>query len=274
MTNDPPVWFGLAGRGNCLSQTLDPALGIGTYSIGFGEGAGGKYHIGHCSCFGEEDVDDHQVIEAFERVFAVVAVWVGDESVFAVDEHGKNLLAAEIERLDLGNSLFCIHFAPIERFELRFAGGIVDRLEAGVIGRNCADIARALDIVLTAHRVDTGALTAEIAGHHGEVTQALHVVDTTDVFSDTQRIVDCSFIGGAVETSGLLDIGRGHFGDRRGPFRGEFDDVFEEFFALGGAFLQKSVVDQIIADDHMGHRQEQCHVGPDADRQIEIGHLR
>ena len=199
MTNDPPVWFGLAGWGNCLSQTLDSALGIGTYSVGFGEGAGGKYHIGHCSCFGEEDVDDHQVVEAFERVFAVVAVRVGDESVFAVDEHGKNLLAAEIERLDLGNSLFCIHFAPVERFELRFTGGIVDRLEAGVIGRNCADIARALDIVLPAHRVDTGALPAEIAGHHGEVAQALYVVDATDVFSDDLLAKNHAIMKGVTE---------------------------------------------------------------------------
>ena len=46
LTDDPPVGFGLAGRGHGLAQALDPALGVGAAPVGLGKGAGGEDHVG------------------------------------------------------------------------------------------------------------------------------------------------------------------------------------------------------------------------------------
>ena len=76
-------------------------------------------------------------------------------------------------------------------------GWIVDRLETRVVGGNRTDIAGALDIVLAAHRIDAGALAADIAGHQRQVAQALHVVDAADVLGNAEGVVDRALVGSA-----------------------------------------------------------------------------
>ena len=62
LTYDPPVGFGLAGRGHGLAQALDSALGVGAAPVGLGKGTGGEDHVGQRGGLGEEDVDDYEVI--------------------------------------------------------------------------------------------------------------------------------------------------------------------------------------------------------------------
>ena len=155
----------------------------------------------------------------------MVAVWVGDEGVFAVDNHGKNFAAAAVECLDLGDAFGRVHLPLIERGELFPIFRLLNRLEAGVIGWNGPGVAGALDVVLPAHGVDASALAADVAGEQGEIAQALDVVDAADVLGDAEGVVDGPFVGGPVPTGGLFNIGRGHLGDGRSPLGRELDDV-------------------------------------------------
>ena len=49
--------------------------------------------------------------------------------------------------------------------------------------------------------------------------------------------------------------------------------MFEKLLEVGGARFHKGAVHEIVADDYVGHCQQQGHIRADADRQIEIGHL-
>ena len=53
-------------------------------------------------------IDDDEVVEGFEGLFAVIFIGVGDNGVFAIDEHGVDAIffrAAEVEGGDLGHGV-------------------------------------------------------------------------------------------------------------------------------------------------------------------------
>ena len=154
-----------------------------------------------------------------------MTVWVGDEGVFAVDNHGKNLAAAAVERLDLGDTFVEVHLSPVERGEFFSVFRLVSRLEAGVIGWNGPSVASALDVVLAAHGVEAGALAANVAGQQGEIAQALDVVNAADVLGDAEGVIDAGFVAGTVPTGGLFNVCGGYLGDGRSPLGRELDDV-------------------------------------------------
>src|SRR5262245_65796522 len=88
--------------------------------------------------------------------------------------------------------------------------GLAHRLVARILGRRGAGVARALDVVLAAQRVDARALAAEVAGQQRQIAEALHVVDTADVLGDAECIVDRGAFGLAIPERGLLDVLRGY----------------------------------------------------------------
>ena len=79
---------------------------------------------------------------------------------------------------------------PVGLCELCLSCRVGDGLEAGVVVRDGPAVAGALDVVLPAHRVDARALAPDVAGHQGEVAEALDVVDAADVLGDAEGVVD------------------------------------------------------------------------------------
>ena len=61
---------------------------------------------------------------------------------------------------------------------------------------------------MTTHRIDASALTADVAGHQRQVTEALDVVDTANVLGDAERVVDGAPVGLAIPDRRLFNIGR------------------------------------------------------------------
>lgn len=111
--DDPPVGLGVAVTRNGGAEALHAALGVGLHAVGFAPGGGGEDDVGHLGGFGEEDVDDDEVVESLERFLAVVLIGVRDDGVFAVDEHGVDAIlfrSAEVEGGDLGHGVAEIHF--------------------------------------------------------------------------------------------------------------------------------------------------------------------
>ena len=68
--------------------------------------------------------------------------------------------------------------------------GVVDGLVAGEIRGIRAGVVEALDVVLSAERVQPGRLVAEVAGHEHEVRERPDVVDAARVLGDAEGVED------------------------------------------------------------------------------------
>ena len=170
--DDPPVGLGFAPGLDGFAESLDTTLGVGLDTVGFAPRGGGQDDVGKLAGLGQENVDDNEVIETLESVLAVVLVRVCHDSVFPVDEHSVNALTGFVERGDLGDAAFGVNrIASVKLGELSGIVRIVAGLEAGEVGGNGTAVAGALDVVLTAHRIDAATFETEVAGHEGEVAE-------------------------------------------------------------------------------------------------------
>ena len=80
---------------------MHATLGVAIHAVGFGPRGRGQHDVREFRRVGQEDVNDHEVIEGFERMLAVIAVGIGDNGVLAVNQHGVDALAALLQRRDL-----------------------------------------------------------------------------------------------------------------------------------------------------------------------------
>ena len=133
LAEDPPVWLSLAGRRDGSAETLDASFGVGADAVGFGPSGCGEDDVGNGGGFGGEDVDDDEVVEGAQGAFAVGSVGIGEEGVFAVDEHGFDGLAALVEGGDFGDAFFGVDGAAVEFLKFGLGGGVGDGLEAGIV---------------------------------------------------------------------------------------------------------------------------------------------
>ncbi len=275
--NDPPIGFGIAVTRNGGAEALDAAFGVGLDAVGFAPGGGGEDDVGHLGGLGEEDVDHYEVVESFEGLFAVVLIGVGDDGVFAVDEHGVDAVffrSAEVEGGDLGHGIAKIQVGLLVEFlEFFVELGIDDGLEAGVVVGDRPTVARALDVVLATHRVDAGALLAEVAGEEGEVAERLDVINAADVLGDAEGVVDGSELGRAIPEGGLFDIVGGDFANFGSPGGREFPEVGFEGFVVGAAIGDEFGVGESFPHDDVGHGEEEGDIGSDANGKVEMGEL-
>ena len=115
-------------------------------------------------------------------------------------------------------------------------------MKAGIIGRHCARIARTLNVVLPAHRVDACAFAPEVAGHQREIAKALHIIHAANMLGDAQRVINRAAIRAAVPTRGLLDVGGIELGDFSGPLGGKGFQVLKKFIGAFRAFDDERVV--------------------------------
>ena len=264
-------------RGDGFAESLDASLGVGLDAVGLAPSGGGEDDVGHLRGLGEEDVDDDEVVERLERLFAVILIGVGDDGVFAIDEHGVDATffeSAEVEGSDLGHGVSKVHLGLlVEIFELLVRLGRDYGLEAWVVIGDGSAVACALNVVLPTHRVDAGSYLAEVAGEEGEVAEGLDVIDAADVLGDAEGVVDRSEFGSAIPEAGLLDVGSGDFADFTGPGGGEFFEVSFEGFVIATALGDEFFVGESFAHDDVGHGEEEGDIGPDADREVKVGKL-
>ena len=78
-------------------------------------------------------------------------------------------------------------------------------LESGQLVRDRAHVTAALDVVLSAQRVQARAVTADVPGKQREVDQRQHVVDRGDVLGDPERPAQDRPIGARVGVGELAD---------------------------------------------------------------------
>ena len=102
--------------------------------VGFSPSGSGEDDVGHLGGLGEKDIDDDEVIERLECFLTVVFIGVGDDGVFAVDEHGVDAIAAPVKSGHLGHGIAEVEVGLLVGFfKLFLTLGFGDRLEAGVV---------------------------------------------------------------------------------------------------------------------------------------------
>jgi hypothetical protein len=145
---------------------------------------------------------------------------------------------------------------------------IRDVLKAGELVRQRAHVAAALDVVLTAQRVQAGAPPPDLTGEERQVDEGQHVVDGVGVLGDAQGPADHRAIGAGV--------GVGHRGDvvGRDPGQGRHaverivgEDVIAVGREAGGGAGDEGVVLEPGGQDRVGDAVGQGDVGADRQRQ-------
>ena len=94
---------------------------------------------------------------------------------------------------------------PPGRLEAPAGGVVLDVLEAGQLVREGAHVAAALDVVLSAQRIEPGAVAADVSGQQGDVDQRQHVVGRVVVLRDPEGPAELRAIRRAVGVRQLAD---------------------------------------------------------------------
>ena len=81
--------------------------------------------------------------------------------------------------------------------ELVDAAGVFHVLEAGQAIRDRAHVAAALDVILTAQRIESGAVAPDVTGQQREIDERANVVDGVVMLGDAERPADLRAIGAA-----------------------------------------------------------------------------
>ena len=101
----------------------------------------------------------------------------------------------------------------------------------------------------------------------------MDVIDAADVLGDAEGVVDRAEFGGTIPKGRLLDIGGGDFADFGGPSRVEFFEVVFESFVVGATVGDEFLIGESFAHDDVSHREEEGHIGADADGEVKVGKL-
>ena len=180
--NDRPVGARIARQIECLAAHLDLAVGVGDGAVFFRPGRRRQHDIGVERGFGQEQILHDQMFEFRQGGAGVVRVGIGHGRIFAHDIHALDLAAMHrVHDLDHGQAEVGVQRGAPGVFEPLAHIGVADRLIIGIEDRDQPRVGRALDVVLSAQRVQPGAGPADLAGDQRQRDQAARIVGAVDV---------------------------------------------------------------------------------------------
>ncbi len=256
-----------ACRPSCTARSV--LVNVPVFS---GNADAGRITSARYAGLGQEDVLHDQHLQLGKRLPRVIDVGIGHRRVLAHDVHAADLPACTASMISttvrpgFGSSVV----AP-DRFELRARCRVVDALVVGIHHRDQSDVARALDVVLTAQRMQAGARPADLAGHHRQRDQAARVVGAVDMLRDAHAPEDHRRARRRVEARDLADRRRGNAAHRRHRLRAVAGDVLLELLEAAGAVGDEALRDQAFVDDRVHHRVQQRDVGVGLELQVVRG---
>ena len=212
--DDLPVRLCLAGRRNGLSDPLDPSFRVGEGAVLFRKAGGGEDHVGQLRRFRQEDVLDDEKIEVLQGRLDMGEIGIGQHGVFTHDIEGLDLsLVGGVHDFHDGFPRFGRERRIPGLFEFRPRLVVGDRLVGGEDVGQRPHVAGALDVVLSAQRIDAAALDADLAAEHGQVGAGLDVVRAGDVLRHPHGVEDGGLVCLGIQAGGRLQILRGNAGD-------------------------------------------------------------
>ena len=157
--------------------------------------------------------------------------------------------------------------------DLELLAGVVveDVLEARQLVGDRAHVATTLHVVLSAQRVDAGAVPTDMAAQQVEVDQRQHVVDAVVMFGDAERPTHLGPVCGC-EGMGEFADGVGRYARNcLGPFQRPLLDGFTVLVETGCRALDEGAVVETGGDDLATDRVGECDVGADLQPEPAIG---
>ncbi len=166
--DDFPVALDVIFRFHRRFKALKTAVGAGKDAAMFAPGGGGQQNVRHFGGFGHKDVLHHHEIERVEALTDQAEIGFGLERIFAHDVVGFDFaFERQVRHLGDAHADFVIHHGRIDAPGAREFfphHRVFDILIAGELVWQHAHIARALHVVLAAHRADADMLAPEITG--------------------------------------------------------------------------------------------------------------
>src|SRR5690349_9512677 len=138
-------------------------------------------------------------------MFAVSAIRVRHQSVLAVDQHCMDSLAAHLQCSDLGDAAIRVQFTPVEFLEFVAMFRLGHSLITGIFAWRGTGVTCTLNVVLSSQWIDPATFAPKMASDQREITQALDIIHTTDMFGDSQCVIDGGFVCGSIHDGCLLD---------------------------------------------------------------------
>ena len=201
-----------------------------------------------------------------------VKVGVGHQGVLAHDEHAADLAGAGgLADFDGGEALRRgQRHAPL-LLEVAAEGLVLNGAVVGEVHGDGADVAGALDVVLAAQGVESGAAAADVAGGEGEVDEGEASLGAVGVLGDAEAPVEGCLVGLADDVGGAFEGGGRDAGERLlafgRPVAHGGGDGLEVLDAVGDEFF----VDQAIANDDVEQGVVHGDVGAGAALQVDVG---
>jgi hypothetical protein len=231
ITNDLEVAPRIAAYRERGSHKLHAPLGVRERAFLLRKTHAGQNHMRHLRGLVQEDILHHKELDLLKRFTDVIGVRVGEHRVLA---HDVQRLDAPIEhavhQLSDGQPglRWNLHRCLPRVLELRPHILINDRLIARDDIRKPAHIARTLDVVLSAQRIDACAGSPEVAGQQSQIRQRLDVIHTVRRLRNAHRPEDGSASRPTVHLRGLDDQIRRDACDVLSPLRrAVLDRLFE-----------------------------------------------
>ena len=262
-------WRASPGGVSACRPSCTSAVGVGERAGFFRERRRGQDHVGQVTGLGEKDILDDEHLELRQRLARVPDVRIGHRRVLAHDVHAADV--AGVDRIhDLDNRqprLFIQRRAP-QRLEFPLRPRVVDAPIVRIHHRDQAGVARALDVVLAAQRMQAGAGPADLAGEHRQRDEAARVVGAVHVLRNAHAPEDHRCGRRREHARHRADRFRVDAADRRHQFRAERRDVVADRLETAGAVGDEALGDQAFLDDRVHHRVQQRDVGVGFELQV------
>ena len=190
----------------------------------------------------------------------MIGIGVGHHRIFAVDVQAFDLSANGCaEYVGSVNSDFIAERNTPGVFEFLHHFGICNLLISRKVGGLRSHIAGALDIVLSAQRIDAAARPAQLAAEHRHIRHGHYALGTGGMFCNPETIDNRRLFSGSVHPRRFDELIFVDVTDLRHIFRRVFFYDFLQFLKTFGTLGDKFFVDQTFLYHHVASCRWQRH---------------
>ena len=265
----------ISGQRHRLPDALHSPLRIGKCSLLLRVAHRREYHIRVFCGLGHEQVLHRQEIQAFQSLYHMGGIRVGNHRVLAADVESLYLsLNGGGEDLCGGQSRLSRKGDAPGLLELLADGVIVHFLIARIVGGHGAHVAGTLDVVLSPERIHAAAALPQLSGDQRHVGHAHDALGAGGMLGDAQAVDDGRLLCPGIHPCCFPQHIRVDVADLPHLLRGIIPEDVPELFKAFRVLFDILRIGQSLLHHHVHHAVCEGHVGAGADLQVNVGVLR
>ena len=204
-----------------------------------------------------------------------MTIGFGVRRVFSQNVKGRQFAAFHrLKHVAHVPAAFGRDFAAPGFFEFGAQFVVFDVLKTGQAVGNRTHVAAALNIILTAQRIDAAAVAADVAGEKREIDERKDIVHRVVMFGDAQRPAKLRARGFGIRVGHLANSFGGNAGFTFSAFQRVFLDARFVRFETAGRIFDELFVHEASGNDFAAHRVGQRNVRAHIEAQPNISPLR